>query len=187
MRLLAILALALMAGCAQPNSGGGTLTYAEPQPDPATLAPGLGVRYAYPADVRTLAEAKRMRGVAQEGPPLASLNFPDTKPGENALTSNQIERVIAFIDGYIFFDAPGGHTVKFWSNDGLEVRIGGAPVYLHDRRHTCQSLGPTSFSVPKAGWYKFEAVFFQRLNTSCLIANWTSPGGAAPKLAHVKR
>jgi hypothetical protein len=188
MRLLGLIALALLAACAGPEAGGGSLTLANPQPDPAMLKPGLAVKYAYPTDVKSIADAKRHRQIARSGPPLSGFDYADTEEGENALTSRQPEKVVAFIDGYVRFDAPGAYGLKFWSNDGLEVKIGGAQVYLHDRRHTCQSKGMRNFNVPAAGWYRIDAVFFQRLNTSCLMANWRTPAGgdqSAPALAHL--
>lgn len=177
MRLLGMIALTLLAACAAPITGG-TFAPANPQPDPAALRPGLAVAYAYPADIRTLRDARKLRGRAQPGPPLPALNFRDTARGENALTSRQPERVAAFVEGYVRVDAPGPHGLQFWSNDGLEVTIGGAPVHFHDGRHTCQTKGWGTFNAPAAGWYKLEAVYFQRLNTSCLIMNWRPPGGS---------
>lgn len=179
MRILMAIAALALAACAAPGGGGGggALRPASPQPDAGALRPGLAVEYAYPVDIRMLSEARRMRGVTQTGAPLKGFDYPDTERGENALTSRQPERVVAFIDGFIRFDRAGAHRLQFWSNDGLEVRIGGAEVYRHDRRHTCQTLGWRTVNVPEPGWYRVEALFFQRLNTSCLMLNWTPPGG----------
>lgn len=153
------------------------LTPASPQPE--DLKPGLSVRYSYPADIRTLAEARTWEGYDPEpGPPLVGFDYPDTEMGMNVLTADQAERVIAFIDGYIRFPEPGIWKMQFHSNDGLDVDIGGEDVYRHDGRHTCQTLGwQEEFRVPEAGWYPVEALYFQRLNTGCLLMQWQPPGG----------
>lgn len=189
MRTILTAATLLLAACAAPI---GNLAPASPQPDAAALAPGLAVAYAYPRDVRNLGVARSYRGEARPGPPLQGLDYPDTKRGETALTSRQPERVVAFIDGWIRFDEPGAYKVRFWSNDGLEAKIGGAAVHVDDLRHACRNLGWRDVAIPEAGWYRVEAVWFQRLNTSCLMMDWRTPDGAegrvpADRFAHVAR
>lgn len=171
--------LALAAGLAAANPAEAEpvrLTPASPQPE--GLEQGLSVRYAYPSDIKTLTEAKSWESYDPEpGEPLIGFDYPDTEMGMDVLTSGQAERVIAFIDGYIRFPEPGVWRVQFHSNDGLEVEIGGRQVYRHDGRHTCQTLGwQEELMVPEAGWYPVEAVYFQRMNTGCLLMEWAPPG-----------
>lgn len=155
------------------------LTPASPQPDKAELEQGLAVRYAYPGDIKYLDRAASWEEYGTvRGEPLVGFDYPDTRRGEPALTSNAAERVIAWIDGYIWFPEEGIWKMLWHSNDGLEVKIGGAKVYRHDGRHSCTTLGwQEEFMVPEAGWYEVEALYFQRLATSCLLMKWQPPGG----------
>lgn len=173
MRALA-LGLALWTGAAQAQA----VRLAPAAPQPEAPAPGLSVRYAYPGDVQSLSEAEATEGQAEPGPPLIGFDYPDTYAGEDALTSRRAERVVAFIDGWLNFPEAGVWRVQFHSNDGLEVRIGGAEVYRHDGRHGCETLGwQTELEIPEPGWYPLEAVWFQRQGTSCLLMEWSPPSG----------
>lgn len=169
------------------------LAPASPQPDPARLQPGLAVTYAYPHDVQWLSDAKgALRFGAEPGPPLVGFDYVDTAPGEKALTSKRAEQVAARIEGYVRFDRAGVWRLGFRSNDGLEVTIGGQRVYVHDGRHGCESKGWESVRVPEPGWYALEAVWFQRLQTSCLLLEWQDPEGrkawaANEAFAHLPR
>ncbi|MEO0682617.1 MAG: hypothetical protein AAF192_19625, partial [Pseudomonadota bacterium] len=145
----------------------------------AAPQPGLNVAYAYPPDVKSLDQARRaLAKGASRGAPLIGLDYPDTEPGEPALTSPAATLVAARIDGYMRFDAAGTHRLEFHNNDGFEIAIGGAPVYRHDGRHPCETGGWVEVSVPEPGWYAVEATFFQRHNTSCLMLRWETPDGA---------
>lgn len=178
-QLAAAFVAAMALGAAAAFAGPTALTPASPQPDAAALKPGLGVVYAYPPEVRTLDQAKSWLPYGTEpGPPLIGFDYIDTAPGENALTSNRAEYVVASITGFIRFDKPGTYRLEFQSNDGLDVFIGGAHVYRYDGRHPCESSGWVEVSAPEAGWYPLEALFFQRLNTSCLLMQWEPPGEA---------
>jgi hypothetical protein len=172
-------ALAVMLGATAAFAGPTALTPANPQPDEAALQPGLAVKYAYPAEVRSLDQAESWLSYGTEdGPPLVGFDYIDTAPGENALTSNRAEYVVAAISGFMRFDKPGVQRLEFQSNDGLRVRIGGAHVYTYDGRHPCETSGWVEVNAPAAGWYPLEALFFQRLNTSCLLLQWEPPGEA---------
>lgn len=154
------------------------LTPADPQPAAGSLQPGFAVKYAYPGDIKTLHQAESWRDHGPKpGPAIIGFDYPDTLPGENVMTSESSEYVIAFIDGYISFAEPGTHYLEFWSNDGLRVEIGGTQVYEHDGRHPCESLGPQAVEVPEAGWYEVKALFFQRRGTSCLLLKTKPPQG----------
>lgn len=153
------------------------LTPASPQPDPATLKPGLHVEYVYPPDVKWLRDARSYKAGRRRGPDLTGLNYPDTRPDEKALTSDQRTRVIAHIKGYVLFEKPGSYQLNFLTNDGLEIFIGGQEVGRFDGRQPCGDTGVETVSVPKAGYYELKALWYQRLNTSCLQMKWRPPGG----------
>jgi len=172
--LLAIFALAA-PGFAQTL----TLTPASPQPADGSLKQGLAVDYAY-YSVRSLDEARSKLDHAKAGPPLAGFSYLDTDPGDNALTSTSAEKVLAAIQGYIRFDAPGTYDIEFISNDGLQASIGGQQVALFDGVHGCESAGVTSVAVPQAGWYEVEATYFQRKGSACLLMDWGQSGNMEP-------
>lgn len=168
---------ALAASSVAVAAQGLTLTPADPQPDPAALKPGLAVAYAYPPEVTSLREAREwLEAGAEPGPPLIGFDYPDTLEGEKALTSTNATRVAARITGYIRFDAPGTYDLDFESNDGLSVTIGGQEVSRYDGRHPCESGGASTVTAPEAGWYELEAIYFQRLSTSCLLMKWGEAG-----------
>jgi len=174
--MMTVLALGLLAApaCAAPLK----LSPADPQP--GTLAPGLSVQYAYPDDVRTLADASRaLKEGGAPGTPLAGLDYWDSEAGDMALTSNREMHVVAGIRGFVRFDAPGVYAVDFLSNDGLRVAIGGQQVTVIDERTPCESGGINEVDVPVAGWYPLEALWFQRSGTSCLHMR-AAPQGSAP-------
>lgn len=175
MRALVFMVVACLAGAAEAQAI--RLAPASPQPDAASLQPGLAVEYAYPADIKWLADAESWFDYGSEaGEPLVGFDYPDTLDGEKVLTSKQSEQVIARIRGYIRFDEPGVHQVEFLSNDGLLVRIGGEEVEKHDGRHPCESSGFYDVEAPEAGWYEIEAIWFQRVGTACLLMKWGAPG-----------
>ena len=151
------------------------LTPASPQPDAAALSPGLYVEYVYPPDVRTLHEANSWKAGKSRGPDLVGFDYPDTEEGETALTSDKAEYVVAHIRGYLRFDEAGVYELDFLSNDGLEAEIGGQVVSRVDGRQPCDNVGVETVSVPEPGWYEVKALWFQRLNTSCLLMEWKTP------------
>lgn len=143
------------------------LTPADPQP--RGLKPGLSVQYAYPDDVKSLAEAKvALKQKAKPGRPLKGLDYRDTNEGDKTLTSDRAMHVAARIKGYVRFDKPGIYTVDFLSNDGMRATIGGQKVSQFDGRQPCEPTFGSDVEVPKAGWYKLEVLYFQRLGTACL-------------------
>ena len=153
------------------------LAPADPQPDASALAEGLAVAYGYPADVKTLRDAEYYAKDAAAGEPLIGFDYPDTEEGDIALTSKQSIQVVAKITGFLKFDEPGVYELDFISNDGLRVHIGGEMVTEFDGRHPCENAGVVEVEAPVAGWYPLEALYFQRIGTSCLLAEWTPPGG----------
>ncbi len=153
------------------------LVPADPQPAADALAGGLAVAYAYPADVKTLRDAEYYIKEAKPAEPLIGFDYIDTEDGEKVMTSAQSIQVIARITGFLKFDAPGVYEVDFISNDGLRVHIGGQQVSEFDGRHPCENAGVSQVEAPVAGWYALEALYFQRVGSACLLAEWTPPGG----------
>lgn len=155
-----------------------TLTPASPQPDEAALKQGLKVSYHFPGDVKSLHQAEGYLdyGVTP-GEPLVGFDYPDTNEGEPVLTSDKGFYVVAKIEGFLKMDPAGVYQIDFISNDGLKVILGGQQITYFDGRHPCENAGVATVTAPVAGWYKLEAVYFQRLGTSCLLAEWTPPGG----------
>jgi hypothetical protein len=167
-----------------------TLTPANPQPNAASLAPGLAVSYGFGGSARTLADAEQRLKDATPGRALAGLSYLDTDPGENVLTTNKRDKVAAAISGFIKFDAPGTFQVEFISNDGLVAHISGQQVALFDGVHGCESAGVKNVKVPTAGWYEITATYFQRKGSACLLMDWSAEGEMLPvpdeAFAHLK-
>ncbi|MFV0472689.1 MAG: PA14 domain-containing protein [Pikeienuella sp.] len=151
---------------------------ADPQPDPATLAQGLAVSYAYPPDVKDLRDAEYWLGEgAKAGSPLSGLRYIDTLEGEEALTSGQATRVAAEITGYVHFARAGAHMIEFHSNDGVRAVLGGREVAFNDGRHPCETGGYQEVNAPAPGWYELKVTWFQRLGSACLLMKWDGGEG----------
>ncbi|WP_299726978.1 PA14 domain-containing protein [uncultured Tateyamaria sp.] len=137
-------------------------------PQPSGLKQGLGVSYYFDS-VRTLSEASRAYKKAKPGEPLAGLDYRDTAEGDETLTSGKAQKIIAVINGYVRFDAPGTYVIDFMSNDGLEMKIGGEEVVFFDGVHGCDPSEQVEAVVPEAGWYELEGLYFQRKGSACLM------------------
>ena len=167
--LVALWAIAALA------DGPFILSPLNPQPDKASLNPGLAVEYAY-GEAKWLEEAEGWRGNTKPGPPLEGFVYGDSTVGEKILTADSSEYVVAFIKGLMHFKE-GTHELEFQSNDGLRVMLSGQKVHEHDGRHKCEPKGITIIIVPKTGWYAVEAVFFNRKFTACLDLSIRPSGG----------
>lgn len=172
----AVLASALLVWAATAWAAPLPLSPANPQP--ASLSPGLTVRYAYPVDdIKTLADASAALSAKSEaGPPLKGLDHRDTQEGQITLTSKRALNVAARIKGFVRFDAPGDYDIEFMVNDGIRARIGGQVVGFFDGRQPCDTTRIVEVSVPQAGWYPVDILYFQRLGTSCLHMRWGKAG-----------
>lgn len=147
-------------------------------PQPTSVSAGLAVEYAFPNDVTSLRDAYMALGVgAKPGTPLEGLNYLSSKAKPNALTSGQETKVAARIKGYLRFDAPGTYALEVYSNDGLELSIGGYEVAKVDKKRGCDPIGTVEVNIKKAGWYELEALYWQRKGGSCLIMEWSKEGG----------
>jgi hypothetical protein len=175
---LLALPLVLLAGTAGAQVL--SLTPADPQPEASDLQPGLAVAYAYPKDVRTIADAEDALGSARDGQPLKGLSYEDNAEGDLIMTARTAEKVAARITGYLRFDAAGTFEVEVFSNDGIALNLGGQDVAFHDEIHACESAGVAQVEVPEPGWYVVEATYFQRKGTACLAMDWNAEGEMAP-------
>jgi hypothetical protein len=158
----AALALGASTGFAAPLK----LTPASPQP--SGLKQGLAVKYAFPMDVKSLSQATRYLKKGKAGAPLTGLDYRDTNNGDDTLTSGRAHHVAAAISGYVKFDSAGVYTIDFLTNDGLEATVGGQTVGYFDGRQSCSETRAVEVDVPQAGWYAFEATYFQRVGSACL-------------------
>ncbi|MCX8227552.1 MAG: hypothetical protein OTI35_15875 [Sulfitobacter sp.] len=170
--LAALVALCAGAVVASPLK----LKLADPQPE--SVSAGLAVDYAFPNDVNSLRDAYVALGMgAKPGKPLVDLNYLSSQSEPSALTSGQETKVAARIKVYVRFDAPGIYTLETYSNDGVEISIGGHEVAKVDQKRGCDPIGAVEVSVPAAGWYDLEALYWQRKGGSCLIMEWAEEGG----------
>lgn len=146
-------------------------------PQPSGLKPGLKVSYAFQSGIKVLSQAKNaVKSSAKPGSPLAGLSYPEV-PGGLALTSGQRENVAAQITGYMKFDQTGVYQIRVYSNDGVEMFVGGVRVGKKDERTPCSTSGWVKVKVDQPGWYPLNAVWFQRLSNSCLEMDWKTPSG----------
>ena len=174
-RSLPALALALFAGAAQAQTA---LSPAAPQPNAAALQPGLAVWYAYPPEIRNIDDIDYwLEDGKEEGPPLVGLDYPDSDPGAPIMTARTHEMVAAEIKGFLRFDQAGVWALEVHSNDGIDLKLGGVRVDRYGTRRTCDTNGWVEVTVPEPGWYPVDALYFQRLNTACLMMRWKKPDG----------
>lgn len=157
-----------------------TLVLTPANPQPAGLSKGLAVSYASGAGGRSLSEARSKLSRANPGKALRGLSYLDTDNGDKVLTSSQREKIAAAISGFIRFEKAGTYAVDFFTNDGLDISIGGQQVALADEVRSCDSTGVTKIKVPSAGWYALEATYFQRKGSACLMMDWNVGGAMAP-------
>jgi hypothetical protein len=155
----------------------GPLKLEPASPQPGSVKPGLSVSYAFPPEVKTLADAESALRKGQPGAPLTGLDHWETEEGQPTLTSGQALRVAARIKGYVRFDAAGVYVIDFLSNDGLRAEIGGQTIAVIDERRPCEPGDAVEVEVPVAGWYPVDLVYFQRLGTACLHMRASPKGG----------
>ncbi|WP_424978645.1 PA14 domain-containing protein [Leisingera sp. S232] len=181
MKILTKAAAAAAFSVLAASASAAPLKLAPASPQPAGIKPGLAVVYAYPQDVKTLAEASSALKISSEpGRPIAGLDNRDTEEGQNTLTAKRPMHVAARITGYVKLDTPGIHNIDFLTNDGLLANIGGQVVGEFDGRQSCDSTIMTQVEVPSAGWYPVDILYFQRLGTACLHMRM-GPDGKRPK------
>jgi PA14 domain len=162
--------LLLCAGCSTPT-GTVNLTPVTPQPDSASMKPGLAVRYVS-AKVRDV-DAIEAIGGGTVGRPLPQLNY---HSGTGfVLTSNYADFVGAKIRGFINFEQPGRWLMTAESNDGVRVRLNDQVIIEDPGVHADQFSNTAELNVAAAGWYKLEVTYFERKSTSTLKLYWQRP------------
>jgi len=172
------LCIGLVLAAAAAAASADTLTGFQPlapQPDAAALKPGLAVTYYYNNfnDVAEIPEwAKSHPGTP--GLPIPLLNY-NVGPGE-VLTSDRDTGVGAVIDGLIHFAEAGTFELMVQSNDGIELRIGGKPVYADPGVHPDRFSDPIVMRVDAAGWYPLSILYFEKKGTATLELYWLVPG-----------
>lgn len=180
---LALRTLAVIFGLAVASAGWAApveLKPASPQPSAGQLKRGLKVDYSLGGSVRSLSAAKSRLKNAKPGKPLAGLNYPDTREGDDVLSTSETYKVQAKIQGYMKFDAPGVYTIRLFSNDGVEAYLGGKAVGKHDGIHGCERTRNTDVKIPKAGYYDLLVYYFQNKGTACLQME-AGPKGKRPR------
>ena len=146
-------------------------------PQPQSVASGLAVKYAYPKDVKSLRDAYVALGIkSEQGKPLVGLDYLSSDDEPMALTSAKETKVAADIKGYIRFDNPGIYKLEVYSNDGLDLSIGGKQIAKVDAKRACDPIGAVEVDIREAGWYELEALYWQRKGGSCLIMEWSQNG-----------
>ena len=150
---------------------------ASPQPDPATLKPGLAVGF-YMGMFRNVTDfADWTNGKGKPGAPIPQINW---KVGKgNVLDSGYDDGVGVGITGFINMATAGEYKFAFNSNDGFILEIGGVEVVRDGDVHAdrMSDIGTISISTP--GWYPIKVVYFERKNTSTLQMFWRPAGTAA--------
>ena len=144
----------------------------DPQPEKASLNPGLAVTYAYGRQVHV--DDIETLDVPVIGRPLA--NIAHRTVDGNVLTSDRPLLVAAHIRGLIRFNQTGTYTFRVESNDGVKVRIGGKRVWYDPEIHANRWSPPIPFDVVQTGWYELWINYYQKKGTSALQLMWKLPG-----------
>ena len=173
-----VLTAALGFGAARVQAVGIEASPVDPQPSEDQLQPGLAVSYV--ADY--FRDVSEMMGM--EGTPGADLANIDNLPQRNrpVLTSEKSMGVGAFIRGMIKLDQPGTWTFRVNSNDGVQVAIGGQPVFADPGVHSDSMSPPILVEVSEPGWHQIDIDYFQRKGTAALQLFWTRPDGGAEEI-----
>ena len=176
--MVALVATLAMGGAAAGAAGIEGATPVDPQPAEDQLQPGLAVSYVeeYVRDVADL-----MGLDSEPGAPLANL---DNMPARNTpvLTSGKSMGVGAFIRGLIKLDTPGTWTFRVNSNDGVQIAIGGQPIFSDPYVHSDTMSPPILVEVTEPGWHQIDVDYFQRKGTAALQLFWTRPDGGAEEI-----
>lgn len=151
-------------------------TPATPQPDPATLKPGLEVGYYMGMfrNVEDFADWTNSKG--KPGAPIPQINW---KVGKGkVLDSGYDDGVGVRIAGFINMATAGEYKFAFNSNDGFLLEIGGVEVVRDGDVHADRMSDIGTINITTPGWYPIKVIYFERKNTSTLQMFWR-PAGAA--------
>jgi hypothetical protein len=176
--MVALVATLVIGSAAASAAGIEGATPVSPQPAEDQLTPGLAVSYVeeYFRDV-----GEMMGYDGEPGTPLANL---DNMPDRNTpvLTSGKSMGVGAFIRGLIKLDTAGTWTFRVNSNDGVEIAIGGQPVFSDPYVHSDTMSPPILVEVTEPGWHQIDVDYFPRKGTAALQLFWTAPDGGAEEI-----
>ena len=154
--------------------GGAEVTPLSPQPDLATLHPGLAVTYYYDFYRRIDQLVDKMQEVSGvDGSPLIQLNY---RVGRGmVLTADRNDGVGAHIRGLTHLYEPGTYLFAMESNDGVRLAVGGEILIEDPDVHADQWSDVGTVEVTETGWYPIELLYFERKNTSTLRLVWKTP------------
>ncbi|MAL79481.1 MAG: hypothetical protein CMN55_10280 [Sneathiella sp.] len=168
-----LLLMAAPAWADTPSFSG--LKPAVPQPDAATLKPGLAVTY-YGVEVNSLRKLEEnmdyMDGTP--GTPIPMLNY--QVGAGNVLTSNSNDMVGADIKGFIHLKNPGRYMFMVHSNDGVRLTIGEKMLFEDPDVHADRFSDEIIVEISEPGWYPIHILYFEKKNTSTLELYWEAPG-----------
>jgi len=154
---------------AESFSGGAPLS---PQPDTASMNPGLAVNYHF--EYFDHVNELRARGTGREGAPLLVLDH-NTIDGD-VLSADRPMGVGAIIRGMIHLAEAGTYVFKIQSNDGVRAHVGGIEIWVDPEIHGNRWSRPLEYEVVEPGWYELKIDYYQRKGTSALKLAWTVPG-----------
>lgn len=161
---------------AESYTGGQPLS---PQPDSASLKPGLAVKY-YFEYFGHIDSVSSLTGGMVEGEPLKNIAH-RTKTG-NVLTADRPMGVAAHIRGMIHLDKTGIYTFRIESNDGVRAHVGGIKIWTDPEIHGNRWSRPLEYEVTEPGWYDFKIDYYQKKGTSALQFAWTPPGATEEEI-----
>ncbi|MGI9319356.1 MAG: PA14 domain-containing protein [bacterium] len=160
---------------AESYSGGQPIS---PQPDSASLKPGLSVNYFFEY-YGHIDEVSRLTG-GVEGEPLENIAH-RTDTGD-VLTADRPMGVGAQIRGMIHLAETGIYIFKIESNDGIRAHVGGIKIWTDPEIHGNRWSRPLEYEVTEAGWYELHIDYYQRKGTSALQFAWTPPGATEQEI-----
>ncbi|MCF8467111.1 MAG: hypothetical protein K9G33_06885 [Sneathiella sp.] len=148
---------------------------ASPQPDDASLKPGLAVQY-YGVKLESIEKFDEWMGYKDgtPGTPIPMLNY-QVGTG-NVLTSNSDDFVGADIQGFIKMEKPGRYVFMVQSNDGVWVSIGDKLIYEDPDVHADRFSDELIVEISEPGWYPIHIKYFEKKNSSTLELYWEAPG-----------
>ncbi|MEX1036672.1 MAG: PA14 domain-containing protein [Sneathiella sp.] len=148
---------------------------ASPQPDEASLKPGLAVTY-YGVKVDSIKELEENMGYMDgtPGTPIPMLNY--QVGNGNVLTANSNDMVGAIIKGFIKMEKPGRYVFMVHSNDGVWLAIGDKLIYEDPDVHADRFSDEIIVEISEPGWYPIHIKYFEKKNTATLELYWEAPG-----------
>ncbi len=179
-RLVILLTVIFLAGCATVKDGGFARPASAPIPEmDAELKPGLAAlyfpkRFVRHVDILPQGEDALEKGVS--GPPVTNLN---RRFGRGQVFNSGTNRGIGMeMSGFILLDAPGRYQFRVNSNDGFRLFMDGRLLLEDPAWHASgdQMTAPAAFQVSAPAWYSLRIRYFQRKGTAAFQFFWQPPG-----------